>query len=73
VLAVNELIVPVSSITVVVVFRNALSFSAAWVRASVTPVAVAGMFTSCFQFVITLRVRVVLCTFSFHLECLLCQ
>jgi hypothetical protein len=70
--AVSELRVPVSSVTVVAVFRNALSFSAAWVRASVTPVTVAGMLASCFQFIITLRVRLVLCKFSFRLECVYC-
>jgi hypothetical protein len=52
--AISELRVPVSSVTVVTVFRNALSSSAARVRASV---AVAGMLASCFQFIITLRVR----------------
>jgi hypothetical protein len=71
--AVNELRVPVSSVAVVTVFRNAFSSSAARVRASVTPAAVAGMLASCFQFIITLRMWLVLCTFSFRLECVYCE
>jgi hypothetical protein len=67
--AVNEIRVPVSLVTVLAVFRNALSLWAAWVRASV---AVAGMLASCFQFIIALRVRLVLCTFSFRLGCVYC-
>jgi hypothetical protein len=70
--AVSKLRVPVSSVTVVTVFRNALSSSVARIRASVTLVSVGGMLASCFQFIITLRVRLVLCTFSFRLECVYC-
>jgi hypothetical protein len=70
--AVSELRVPVNSVTVVTVFRNALSSSAARVRASITPVAEAGMLASCFKFIITLRVRLVLCTFLFRLKCVYC-